>query len=220
MRKYGIEVFHRYISLCILVIILSCFIIAANGLSIAAGTTASKMSGDELRKILDSYDLEHLWQKGWRIDWHSGKGLWQWPEDGKIHTHCSAFVASVCAQLKVPMPIPINNDERGLANRQSKWLDSEEGKAAQWHRIDFKDAQSSADSGELVIASLFEMKGVGHIGIIRPLEKDRNSLFVVQAGNTNGKKVQVDKAFASHRGAVKNGLLKFYAHTVMIENKY
>ena len=217
MRIDGIQqaAVRRPIILVALVLILGCNILAAGGAPSTADTTTQAATGAALRTFLDSQDLAHLWQKGWRIDWYSGKGLWKWPRDGKLHTHCSAFVASVCSRLNIPLPTPANNSERGLADRQALWLQGKEGAAAGWRGIAITAAQAVADSGELVVVCLYQKSGPGHIGIIRPLEKD--SLFVAQAGKINGARVPLPAAFAAHRGAVENGLIEFYAHPVPME---
>jgi len=56
--------------------------------------------GARLAALLDGTGVDRLWLAGDKVDWETGvsRGAWN---DGKPHTHCSAFVASVAKRLGI-----------------------------------------------------------------------------------------------------------------------
>jgi hypothetical protein len=180
--------------------------------------------GTRLAAFLDGSGVDHLWLHGFRVNWETGAAISAW-DDGRPHTHCSAFVASIAMRLGIYVLRPPQHSQVLLANAQMGWLHSREAAATGWHPLpDVTAAQTRANLGELVLVA-FENPDphkLGHIAIVRPSEIDAASLlangpFVIQAGLHNALSVPLSEGFANHRGAwVAGGTgdVRFFAHAV------
>ena len=56
--------------------------------------------GARLATLLDGTGVDHLWLAGDRVDWETGEPRGAW-NDGRAHTHCSAFVASIAKRMGI-----------------------------------------------------------------------------------------------------------------------
>ncbi len=176
-------------------------------------TDAITAEGQNLVKKLDDLDVEHRWLPGFTIEWKSGKSLNPVTEKG-VHTHCSAFAASACDQLNIPLlsPPPQGN----LANRQADWL-LDEGQKKGWKLVNATDAQNLANHGVVVVASFKNTDanyhgGHGHIAVIRPSNKSVEAIQkegpqITQAGGHNYNSAPLSDGFA----AKIRPLVKFFA---------
>jgi hypothetical protein len=181
-------------------------------------------AGSRLAAFLDGTGVDHLWLHGFRVNWETGEAITAWG-DGRPHTHCSAFVASVAMRLGIYVLRPPQHSQVLLANAQMGWLRSPEASAMGWQSLpDVTSAQMRANLGELVLAA-FENPDAdkpGHIAIVRPSEIDAATLlangpFVTQAGLHNALSVLLAEGFANHKGswlAGGTGSVRFFAHSV------
>ena len=181
-------------------------------------------SGARLLAFLDASGVDRLWLPGDKVNWETGATISVW-EDGKPHTHCSAFVASAAKRLGIYVLRPPEHSAVLLANAQMGWLRSPEAAAAGWRPLgDVVEAQRRANTGELVVAA-FENPDPdrpGHIAIIRPSDIDRDALlsagpFVTQAGGHNSLSEPLAKGFANHRDAWLGngtGAVRFFVHPI------
>ncbi len=159
--------------------------------------------GRRLRSLLDRMDVEHRWLANRHVNWKTGL------PDGKParsgpRTHCSAFVASACVRLKVPMLLP--PPQTYLSNRQQDWLRGK-GSSRGWRPVTALRAQQLANQGYVVVASWKTRekdgyhRGAGHIAIVRPqlkavsLVRSRGPQLT-QAGNRNYKTTSVAVGFS------------------------
>lgn len=181
-------------------------------------------AGARLATFLDGSGVDRLWLPGAKVNWETGAVISIW-EDGKPHTHCSAFVASAAKRLGVYVLRPPEHSPVLLANAQMGWLRTPAATAAGWRPLrDAVEAQHRANAGELVLAA-FENPDPdhpGHIAIVRPSGIDLGTLlmagpFVTQAGGHNAISVPLAEGFANHRSAWRGngtGAVRFFAHTV------
>ena len=165
-------------------------------------------SGSRLLAFLDSTGVDRLWLAGYKVDWESGAPVGV-PIDGRPHTHCSAFVASVAKRLGIYVLRPPDHSAALLASAQMGWLRSSAAAGAGWRPLpDAAAAQTRANQGDLVLAA-FENPDPdksGHIAIVRPSDIDAATLreqgpFVTQAGGHNALSTPLARGFANHRGA-------------------
>jgi murein DD-endopeptidase MepM/ murein hydrolase activator NlpD len=139
--------------------------------------------------------------------------------DGVKETFCNWFAADVLDQLGVPIPRyggsagsytkphPIygtNTPNKpfsaaGLLNFMNA------GGNGSWEKISAAEAVSSANNGQVVLAS-----SVGHVAVVIPGSSGSN-VRIAQAGATNGKNMGVSQGFGSespvyfrYKGSVKN----------------
>ena len=141
-----------------------------------------------LDNFLDNIDVQNKWSQNSYINWLTGEKKPDGTPDESFMTHCSAFVASVCTQLNVPILRPPEHNTEGLANAQHDWLISDGSKYG-WYRImSGEDAQNEANNCKLVLVAYrnhLNDKG-GHIAILRSANTDTdNELQVCQAGLVN-----------------------------------
>jgi DNA-binding transcriptional LysR family regulator len=180
--------------------------------------------GARLAALLDGTGVDHLWLAGDKVDWETGESRGAW-NDGKPHTHCSAFVASVAKRLGVYVLRPPDHGAVLLANAQMGWLRSMAAAGAGWRPLpDAAAAQARANEGDLVVAA-FENPDPdkpGHIAIVRPSDIDAATLqdqgpFVSQAGGHNALSTPLARGFRNHPGAWRpggGGSVRFFAHTI------
>lgn len=174
-------------------------------------------------QILNDTHVEELWQSGRHINWETGEPDrplgYLGPE---TKTHCSAFAAAVGERLGVYMLRPPQHAQELLANAQTSWFDSEQGREAGWYRVDTPErAQAFANHGKLVVVSYAssDPHRPGHIGIVRPdarrtlKEIQNDGVFMTQAGETNYLRVSERTAFKHHTGAWPDGV-RYFAHDI------
>jgi hypothetical protein len=181
-------------------------------------------AGARLAAFLDSTGVDHLWLPGFRVNWETGAPLATW-DDGRRHTHCSAFVASAAMRLGIYILRPPQHSAVLLASAQMRWLRTPEAAAMGWRPLpDVSSAQSRANLGDLVLA-VFENPDPnkpGHIAIVRPSEIDaatllENGPFVTQAGGHNALSEPLASGFRHHPGAWVvggNGSVRFFVHAL------
>lgn len=181
-------------------------------------------AGLRLAAFLDGTGVDHLWMRGFRVNWQTGVPISAW-DDRRPHTHCSAFAASAAMRLGIYVLRPPQHSAILLSSAQMGWLRSPEAGVMGWQPLpDVTSAQTRANLGELVLAA-FENPDPdepGHIAIVRPSEIDAATLlangpFVTQAGGHNALSVPLARGFASHQGAWVaggSGAVRFFAHPV------
>jgi hypothetical protein len=180
--------------------------------------------GARLAALLDGTGVDHLWLAGDKVDWETGASRGAW-NDGKPHTHCSAFVASVAKRLGIYVLRPPDHSAVLLANAQMGWLASMAATGAGWRpAADATAAQARANQGDLVLAA-FENPDPdkpGHIAIVRPSDIDAATLrdegpFVTQVGGHNALSTPLARGFRNHPGAWLTGgggSVRFFAHSI------
>jgi hypothetical protein len=180
--------------------------------------------GARLATLLDGTGVDHLWLAGDRVDWETGvsRGAWN---DGRPHTHCSAFVASMAKRMGIYVLRPPDHSAMLLANAQMGWLGSVAAAGAGWRPLpDAAAAQGRANRGDLVLAA-FENPDPdkpGHIAIVRPSDIDAATLnehgpLVTQAGGHNALSTPLARGFRNHPGAWLpggGGSVRFFAHSI------
>jgi hypothetical protein len=194
------------------------WMVAAMLLATGGPDGAISPRGRALARALDHTGVEHLWLPDQPVDWRTGR---RDPEAPVLRSHCSAFVAGVCAAFQVDILRPPEHGEKLLANAQCRWLDKE-GAAHGWQALqDGSQAQCRADQGELVVACYRnpENDEAGHIAIVRPGAKSRPKLLaegpdVIQAGRVNYRRVSVRLAFSNHPLAWEHNRILYYAHLI------
>jgi hypothetical protein len=199
---------------------------ALAALATLMAATGASASGDKadaaaLSAFLDGLHVEDHWPAGVHVNWETGD------PDGRVehfegrHTHCSAFVASAAKQLGVYILRPPEHGQALLANAQFEWL-RDKGAGHGWYAIaDGYEAQRAANRGILVVASFenADAEKSGHIAIVRPTDRDRNSLLadgpsIVMAGEHNYNSTTVRHGFANHRGAFDNNEIRYWGHAL------
>ncbi len=189
-------------------------------LSLLQAAFAGEISaaGQKLNAYFDTLDVEHHWIAGQHVDWHTGDPDGKAASGSGPHSHCSAFAASVCGRLKIPLLHPPEHPQLDLANGQFIWL-RDKGEAAGWHAIpDPIEAQASANRGEIVLAVFQAPEGMhGHIALLRASDKSAAQVNTegpdeIQAGIDNFQTTSVQKGFKHHPGAWKERKILFYAH--------
>ncbi|RPI75203.1 MAG: hypothetical protein EHM45_15495, partial [Desulfobacteraceae bacterium] len=135
--------------------------------------------GHALAAFLDSLRVEELWPAGRRVNWLTGEPKTSVLNDGKPHTHCSAFVAAVAYKLNIYILRPPDHSETLLANAQFDWL-GQAGKAQGWQELESGlQAQAFANRGFLVVAAYKSRRAdaSGHIAVVRPDNKDEKRIL-------------------------------------------
>lgn len=156
-------------------------------------------AGSSLAVLLDRMDVEHRWLPGTSVGWRTGEAL-----DGSARgpaSNAGAFVAAVCAELKVPMP-PATGDHL-LPAFQHEWLVSD-GPKKGWVEVGALEAQLLANQGWVVIAA-WKDAGSGRsvaaqTAIVRPNRKPAEEIApngprVVTAGVNNYNDVALKDGF-------------------------
>jgi hypothetical protein len=196
-------------------------LLAGGSAAVSAGPTPESARAERLFQSIDSLDVEHHWPAGVHVHWESGDPDGR-PESGEgKHTHCSAFVASAAKHVGIYILRPPEHKQILLANAQYDWL-AEEGASQGWQPVeDAVAAQRRANEGWFVVAAYKSHRDnkPGHIAIVRPSERDANSIRekgpqVTQAGATNYRSVPLSVGFAGHPAAWGQHEVRFYAHTV------
>lgn len=170
--------------------------------------------GKRLAQALDALDVQNHWKSGEHISrWKTGAA------DGKRggpKTHCSLFVAAVCARLAVPMLAP--PPQTFLSNRQQEWLLAE-GKDRGWGPVSAVTAQRLANRGTLVLASYKnpQPRKAGHIAVVHPAgvtveEVRERGPHIAQAGTENYADTDVRTGFRHHRGAWERHEIHYFAY--------
>jgi len=189
--------------------------------SFQAQETTVTPEGQALSVFLDSLRVEELWQASRRVNWLTGEPKTGLLNDGKPHTHCSAFVAAAAYQLDIYILRPPDHSETLLANAQFDWL-GQEGKLGGWLELGSGvKAQVFANRGFLVVAVYKSRKAdaSGHIVIVRPEHKDEELILkegpqIIQAGLKNYRSTSLHEGFKQHPPAFKPGKIRFFAHAV------
>jgi hypothetical protein len=195
-------------------------------------------AGQKLATALDAMNVEQLWQRNHRINWHTGIAHGPPETTPGGHTHCSAFAAAAAERLGIYLLRPPEHGQMWLANAQERWLNGapEPGESAEqvgWHRLGrladpgiAVQAVTLANQGKLVIAVYFQpprmtplgpRQRAGHVVIVRPSDKpvaliEENGPSVIQAGMRNYNDVPMRIAFAYHKAAWTTGAIEFFWH--------
>jgi hypothetical protein len=180
--------------------------------------------GERLAAFLDTTGVDRLWLAGERVDWETGASRGAW-NDGRPHTHCSAFVASVAERLGVYVLRPPDHSAVLLANAQMSWFGSMAAAGAGWRPLpDAAAAQEQANQGDLVLVAFEnpDPNEPGHIAIVRPSAIDAATLreqgpFVTQAGGHNALSIPLARGFRNHPGAWLpggGGPVRFFVHAL------
>ena len=182
-------------------------------------TVAITPAGQHLAEALDQMDVEHRWLAGKHVKWRTGETLDKPVNDGKSHTHCSAFVAAAAEKLGIYILRPPQHSASLLANAQYDWLGGE-GRKGGWMPVgNGLDAQQLANRGYLVVAVYKESnpKTPGHIAIVRPSTKSEAKIReegpqIIQAGKDNHASTSLKEGFKHHRAAFRDGQIRYFAH--------
>jgi len=145
----------------------------AAGGSIVIGATNITEAAQALSVFLDSLQVEQYWENSKSVNWLTGAAGGSGP-NMTIGTasHCSAFAAAAADVLGVYLLRPPEASDLNLANNQAVWLATNQSSG--WYAIPLStDAQHIANVGSLVVASLKEESGSGHIAVLRPSTKVR-----------------------------------------------
>jgi len=174
-----------------------------------------------LSEILDASNVEGLWLARDHVNWETGVRDRDTDavSNGRVATHCSAFVAAMGERLGVYVLRPPEHGLALLANAQNEWLGSEEARVRGWRRVtDAQGAQTLANQGKLVVISYAspDPRRPGHIVIVRPADKPdadfaRDGPDVIQAGIVNHNKWAAASAFARPAGTWP-AAVSFFAH--------
>lgn len=190
--------------------------------ALAGDTSPISPKARDLLRVLDSYDLDHLWQAGVHVHWDTGE-----PTGHQVtvtpehkHTHCSAFVASVAKRLGIYILRPPEHSATLLANAQLDWLESAPTDSG-WRAIgDAEAAQAAANAGDFVVACYRNHKSdrPGHIAVVRPSDRPVSDVAadgpaITQAGLHNYRDTTLRTGFAGHpRAWAKDREIRFFAH--------
>lgn len=112
-------------------------------------------------------------------------------QQGKGETYCNIFTWDVTRAMGVEIPHWVDVNGNGVpvgsrvgrelsANGQIRWLE-QHGPSRGWRTVSAAEAQSMANGGHPTIASWYNPRGIGHVGMVRPGE----NLALAQAGARN-----------------------------------
>jgi hypothetical protein len=161
---------------------------------------------DTMASFYDNLDVEHKWPQETYIDWYTGLPLENnYNPDDSYHTHCSAFVASVCCRLNVPILCPPKHRTEGLANAQHDWFFTDGNKLG-WIQLESSiNAQIEANHNNLVIMchKNKENPNGGHIACVRPYATTTDLILlngprICQSGVINSSSVNSYDMFLDH----------------------
>ena len=181
--------------------------------------------GQRLIQLLDASGVEHLWIKGYHVNWETGESLKPYTSDINKHTHCSSFAPAFAKKVGVHLLNPTEKSESrkkgSLADYQYDWLKSGEGDSNGWKPVSTAfDAENEANKGNLVVVvyKSDDFSNPGHIAIVRPAVKtqkqiEREGTQVTQAGGTNAYNISLREGFRHHPLAWPNGVI-FYEHSI------
>jgi hypothetical protein len=180
-------------------------------------------TGSRLAKLLDDMHVESHWLAGGHVNWRTGE-----PDGRSVppvghHSHCSAFVAAVAAQLGVEILHPPDHPQVLLADAQCAWL-ADEGLRAGWRPLESPlEAQRDANRGTLVVACYAgsDPELPGHIAVVRPEALSRRRIEsegpqVTQAGIENQRSTSLAEGFRHHPLAWARRAVRFYAHDTSV----
>jgi hypothetical protein len=174
-------------------------------------------NGQRLTQLLDGTGVDHLWLRGWHVDWRTGAPNRDTPGGPEAKTHCSAFVAAIAERLGIYVLRPPEHPQNLLANAQMRWL-REQGAARGWVPVAGPhQAQAFANHGQLVLA-VWENPNPhrpGHIAILRPSSKTEAALAAdgpeeTQSGTRNYLDTTIAVGFHGHDAAQ----IQYFAHKV------
>ncbi len=162
-------------------------------------------NGQRLARLLDGTGVDHLWLRGWHVNWETGAPDRDAPGGGEAKTHCSAFVAAIAERLHIYVLRPPEHPQNLLANAQMHWLHGD-GTQKGWAPVAGPhQAQTLANHGELVVAAWENPNPhrPGHIAIIRPSAKAAAQLTAegpeeTQSGTRNYLDTTVSIGFRGH----------------------
>ncbi|HEY4363516.1 MAG TPA: hypothetical protein VGN17_21295 [Bryobacteraceae bacterium] len=178
--------------------------------------------GRKLEAVLDSMNVESLWQAHEHVNWETGQ-----PDKGPDYdgpgrsTHCSAFAAAVGKKLGVYMLRPPDHGQILLANAQTEWFHTEKGRQGGWRAVGTaQQAQTLANEGRLVVI-VYESPDPhkpGHIAVVRPAARsqrllDENGPSITQAGTKNYASTSTKVGFLHHPGAWPDHV-QYFEHSV------
>jgi len=181
------------------------------------GATNITDQGHALSAFLDSLQVERYWDNGESVNWLTGAT----GGDGTnktvgVASHCSAFAAAVARLLDVYLLRQPDASDLNLANNQAAWLVTNQ--TCGWYAIPRStDAQHIANVGALVVASLKEDVGSGHIAVLRPSTKSDAEILAngpqeCQSGIYNYNDTDVRTGFGQHDYPLDRIL--YYGHAV------
>ncbi len=190
----------------------------------AQDTIYVSRQGEQLKNFYWSMDVEHLWLRGYPIDWETGKPRREHVYYEKGHSHCSAFTAAACKRLGIYILRPPAHTAKLLANAQYDWLDSDEALQSGWRPIvdtlvagQFLEAQRHADEGEVVVAVCQnpDLGKPGHIALVLPEKIDaayvaHNGPVIIQAGKNNYSRTTLLEGFKNHLHGAYHQEIRFY----------
>jgi hypothetical protein len=184
---------------------------------IVIGATDVTPQGQALSVFLDSLQVERYWDNGKSVNWLTGApgGSGTNMTVGTA-SHCSAFAAAVADLLGIYLLRPPDASDLDLANHQATWLAA--NPSSGWYRIPLSaDAQHIANVGAVVVASLKEASGSGHIAVVRPSTKSDAEILTngpqeCQSGIYNYNSTDVKTGFALHEDSLDRVL--YYGHAV------
>ncbi|HOX56186.1 MAG TPA: hypothetical protein P5205_04520 [Candidatus Paceibacterota bacterium] len=185
--------------------------------TLTVGSTNVTEQGHALSAFLDSLEVERYWDNGKSVNWLTGAPGGSGPNmTVGTASHCSAFAAAVACVLDVYLLRQPDALDLNLANNQAVWLVTNQNSG--WYAIPrATDAQHLANAGELVVASLKEAVGSGHIAVLRPSAKSDAEILTngpqeCQSGVHNYNSTDVKTGFALHDDALDRVL--YYGHAV------
>lgn len=182
------------------------------------GATNITDQGHALSAFLDSLQVEQYWDNGKSVNWLTGA-----PGGNGTNmtvgtaSHCSAFAAAVACLLDVYLLRQPDASDLNLANNQAAWLAT--NRTCGWYAIPRPtDAQHLANIGALVVASLKEEVGSGHIAVLRPSTKSDTEILSngpqeCQSGIYNYNSTDVRTGFGQHDEPLDRIL--YYGHAVI-----
>jgi hypothetical protein len=172
--------------------------------------------GRQLAAALADMEVERRWLPGDPVDWRTGAYD---STSIPLKSHCSAFVAAVCARFDVYILRPPEHPEWLLSNAQCDWLEREGAEHGWWRVDDPVIAQRLANRGHLVVAAYRSQDddGAGHVAVVRPSTKSRAMIEaegpdVIQAGIVNYEETSALNAFRFHPEAWSRAQIRYYSH--------
>jgi hypothetical protein len=162
-------------------------------------------AGAALAARLDAMDVENHWLTGQKVAWKTGNPI---TDDKGPASNGGAFVAAVCARLKVSMAEPA--PENFLPENQYDWL-LNEGTSTGWVQVGDVEAQLLANQGWLVIAA-WKSKAAGgdrslagQTAIVRPngkaaAEVAKRGPQIIMAGTKNRNDSALKDSFPAQAG--------------------
>lgn len=171
-------------------------------------------------------NVEHLWAKGWRINWETGISDTTRDNNGK-RTHCGSFVAATCKQLDIYILRPPEHGTHLLSNAMYDWLPRKEARRYGWVQINdddyfkvFYKAQKLADNGYVTVAVFKneDEEKPGHIALIMPEQMTYEQLkktgpMLIQAGGYNSSETPLNSGFRKRIHAWPERRITFYYNT-------